>query len=62
MSRAHTHPCRFCKTPVDCPGELMPNYDGWPTVLCSERHRPGGVVEESLCDSCAAERAREEQA
>lgn len=50
--KVHTHPCKHCQTPVECEGDLTANYDGWPTVICSARHRPGGVTEESLCDRC----------
>lgn len=56
---AHTHPCSDCRTPVDCPGELSPNWDGFPETLCSEIHRPGGYTERVLCESC--NEAREAQ-
>lgn len=49
MSRTHTHPCSHCKTPVECDGELVQNYDGWPEVVCVIYHVDGV---EMACDDC----------
>jgi len=48
----HTHPCANCATPVECDGELVKNYNGWPEVVCTayhEEHRAG------ICESCLRE-------
>jgi hypothetical protein len=60
MTRAHSHRCETCKTPVPCDGTLSRNYDGWPEVICDVIHKPySSVAETVLCESChAAEVAR----
>jgi hypothetical protein len=50
----HSHPCSFCRTPVECPGTLERNVDGWPEVICGLYHLPGGSIADLLCDSCEA--------
>jgi hypothetical protein len=49
VSRTHTHPCSHCKTPIDCDGELVQNYDGWPEVICAIYHVDGV---EMVCEAC----------
>ena len=51
--RAHTHPCAHCRTPVDCPGDLERNYDGWPEVICTFIHRADGTTVSLLCQDCS---------
>lgn len=55
----HSHPCRYCRTPVDCWGEWERNHDGWPEAVCAEYHLPGGEIDEPICPSCQAADARE---
>lgn len=49
----HTHPCRFCKTPVECDGEYERNYNGEPEVICVHFHLAGGSIAFVLCPDCA---------
>lgn len=58
----HTHPCKGCLAPVACWGEWRPNPDGFPPEVCSARHRPGGVVEESWCAGCRPKGAHHDAA
>jgi hypothetical protein len=51
--RPHSHPCRHCRTPVECEGELVANDDGWPTVICRAYHLDGGQIDDTfLCEAC----------
>jgi hypothetical protein len=45
----HTHPCRYCQTPEDCRGELLPNHDGFPEVICHSYHVCGTPA---ICEAC----------
>lgn len=45
----HTHPCRYCQTPEDCAGELLPNHDGEPEVICHSYHVCGTPT---ICERC----------
>ena len=51
-SRAHTHPCTHCRTPVECHGTWEQNYDGFPEVICGFYHLPNGSLAELYCDAC----------
>lgn len=53
----HTHPCEHCKTPVECDGERERNHDGWPEVICTSYHLPGGRIADVRCESCEDEDA-----
>lgn len=58
--RIHTHPCRDCETPVECPGEWEQNVDGIPEVICREYHEEGGGTNyDFVCDACEAKREAE---
>lgn len=46
---AHAHPCRDCKTPVECHGEFIRNFDGFPETVCHIYHVCGTPL---LCESC----------
>ena len=46
----HSHPCRFCKTPVECHGDLQRNHDGWPETVCYDYHIQ---AQPCLCEACA---------
>ncbi len=50
--RVHTHPCAGCQTPVFCHGEQVENYDGFPLVICTEYHEPGGGIAAVWCAAC----------
>lgn len=52
-ARPHAHPCRNCKTPVECCGEIVQNWDGFPEFICREYHNEHtGGIEVVLCESC----------
>lgn len=53
---AHTHKCTDCGTPVDCEGTLERNHDGFPAVICTAIHRPGGWTDPVRCEGCEAAR------
>jgi len=52
VSRTHTHPCSHCKTPVECDGEPVQNYDGWPETICTAYHMDGGGIDTRYCEDC----------
>jgi hypothetical protein len=54
----HAHPCAHCKTPVECEGDQVRNYDGWPDVRCLTYHLDNGTIAHVLCEFCAAEQRR----
>lgn len=54
-SRPHTHPCTVCSTKVPCPGTWERNHDGFPEVICSVIHRPGGETEPVHCETHGGE-------
>lgn len=47
--RPHSHPCAHCKSPLECHGELLRNFDGWPEVICHEYHVQSLLL---LCEPC----------
>ena len=52
----HEHACQRCGKPADCCGELVPNDDGFPTVICRTFHLDGGQVDpDFICDDCRPE-------
>lgn len=62
MSDPHTHPCAHCRTPVDCHGARVPNFDGWPTTVCVSYHLYGGIANPAfICEDCG-DQARAQQA
>lgn len=46
----HTHPCRDCRTPTECEGELLQNFDGHPETICHSYHVRGTPT---ICEACA---------
>jgi hypothetical protein len=51
--RAHTHACQSCGAVTECYGELEPNHDGFPVVICRAFHLDGGQVDSDFrCDDC----------
>jgi len=52
-SELHTHPCAHCRTPCECWGELIPDVDRFPFVLCRLYHLGSGQIDpDYLCDAC----------
>jgi hypothetical protein len=53
--RAHHHACQRCSVPTVCRGELEPNHDGFPVVICRAFHLDGGQVDDTfICEACEA--------
>lgn len=52
----HSHPCLCCKTPVECRGELMRNFDGWPEMICFLYHECNIPL---ICESCYVAQQRD---
>jgi hypothetical protein len=53
--RPHDHPCQRCGVRTPCTGELQPNHDGFPIVICRDFHLEGGQIDDTfLCAACAA--------
>ncbi len=61
MSRTHTHPCRDCKTPTPCDGDLERNIDGLPEIICVEYHVTFGRYD-FRCEACQAAHERQAEA
>lgn len=56
--RPHHHKCQGCGVETECHGELEPNHDGFPVVICRAFHLDGGQVDsEFRCEDCE-EKAR----
>lgn len=45
----HEHPCTHCHVLTECWGDLEPNHDGWPEVVCVEFHIRNSHL---LCQTC----------
>lgn len=49
----HTHACARCGVATLCDGDLEPNHDGFPVVICRSFHLDGGQVDDTFrCDEC----------
>jgi len=50
----HFHPCRTCRLPVECRGDLERNVDGWPETICLAYHDTStGGIADVRCWTCA---------
>lgn len=53
---SHTHPCCHCGKSVECSGEQIRNFDGWPETICTAYHLQSGALAEWACEDCDTSR------
>lgn len=53
----HHHKCADCGAKTDCTGEVVDNYDGWPSWSCAFYHLiTGDTNRDFICEICGDKR------